>query len=598
MSDALLRPARRYRTRRRRRPLLAALAVVAFAAVAAAATLGVRLAIGRGEPLPGVQVLGASIGGLGRKAAEARIVAAAGRRLAHPVAVGVAGGKEAVDPSRILKVDASATFSAAAHPRSFWTRVKALLSPAPPRIDVEPVLQVRRATAVAALAPVAAHARPAAAPTIVVIGAEPAVRPGRAGSRLETGPLIDAIARRVATGEGRVVARFAPEEPPISDAAAADAAARARQALASPVSLGYRGAQLVSLAPAELAKLLRFEPAGDGFRISLDGGALATSLAPRLQRLLRKPADARFVVKGGKVAIIPSKDGVAVAPDLLARAVLAGALAPSHAAELELKAVPPELTTGKARALGIRKPIASYTTQMGASSADRIWNVHLMADFINGAVILPGKTFSFNERVGPRTAARGFREGQEIIGTLTVPSIGGGVCQTATTLFNDALVLGLPVTARVNHSFYLYHYPLGRDATVSWGGPDLVFRNDMKHGLLIEARYTAQTLTFTFWGTDEGRRVKLETGPKLNPTTPKMAYALDLGAPQGSVKVVQNGPEEGFDVTVDRTVLDKDGNTIRQDSFFSRYVPVGPTTVYGPGQTVPRPYVVIPAQTG
>lgn len=565
---------------------------------AAAATLGVRLAIGRGEPLPGVHVLGADVGGLGREAAEARIVAAAGRALAHPVAVAVPGGKEAVDSSRILKVDASATFSAATRPRPLWTRVKALLSPAPARIDVEPVLQIRRATALAALAPVTAHARPAVAPTIVVLGAEPAVRPGRAGSRLETGPLIDAIAQRVATGEGRVVARFGVEEPAISDAAAADAAARARQALAGPVSLSYSGARLGSLAPAELAKLLRFEPTGDRYRVSLDGGGLATSLAPRLDRLLRKPVDARFVVKSGRIGIVPSRDGVALAPDLLARSVLAGALSPSHTAELELKAVPPELTTAKARALGIRKPIASYTTQMGASSANRIWNVHLMADFINGTVILPGKTFSFNERVGPRTAARGFREGQQIIGTLTLPAIGGGVCQTATTLFNDALVLGLPVLARVNHSYYLAHYPLGRDATVSWGGPDLVFRNDMKHGLLIEARYTDQTLTFTFWGTDEGRQVKLETGPKLNPTTPKMTYALDLGAQKGSLKVVQGEQEDGFDVTVDRTVLDKDGNTIRQDSFFSRYVPVGPTTVYGPGQTVPRPYFVIPAQTG
>ena len=144
---------------------------------------------------------------------------------------------------------------------------------------------------------------------------------------------------------------------------------------------------------------------------------------------------------------------------------------------------------------------------MGVSSSNRIHNVHLMADFIDGTVIAPGEVFSFNDVVGERTAERGFLEGQEIIGSLVLPSIGGGVCQTATTLFNDAFELGLPILARTNHNLYLSHYPLGRDATVSWGGPDFQFRNDLKHGLLIKTSYTDSTLTFTFYGTNEHRRV-------------------------------------------------------------------------------------------
>ena len=92
-----------------------------------------------------------------------------------------------------------------------------------------------------------------------------------------------------------------------------------------------------------------------------------------------------------------------------------------------------------------------------------------------------------------------------------LPSIGGGVCQTATTLFNDAFELGLPILARTNHNLYISHYPLGRDATVSWGGPDLVFRNDLKRGLLIKSSYTDQTLTFTFYGSP-GRRISRTPG--------------------------------------------------------------------------------------
>jgi vancomycin resistance protein YoaR len=217
-----------------------------------------------------------------------------------------------------------------------------------------------------------------------------------------------------------------------------------------------------------------------------------------------------------------------------------------------------------------------------------------MADFIDGTIIRPGEVFSFNDVVGPRTSQRGFLEGQMIIGSLVLPSIGGGVCQTATTLFNDAFELGLPILSRTNHNLYLAHYPLGRDATVSWGGPDFKFRNDLKHGLLIKASYTDQTLTFTVYGTPEGRRIVSHTGPQVNWTKPSMNYAVDPNAPRRSVKVVAGSGELGFDVTVTRQVYDASGKLLRHDTFRSHYIPDSPTTVYGPGRTPPGPYIVIP----
>jgi vancomycin resistance protein YoaR len=262
--------------------------------------------------------------------------------------------------------------------------------------------------------------------------------------------------------------------------------------------------------------------------------------------------------------------------------------------DVELGERQPDLTTAKANALGITTKLVSYTTQMGVSSSNRIHNVHLMADFIDGTVIKPGQEFSFNDVVGPRTAERGFLEGQEIIGSLVLASIGGGVCQTATTLFNDAFELGLPILERTNHNLYLAHYPIGRDATVAWGGPDFRFRNDLKHGLLIKASYTDQTLTFTVYGTPEGRRVVSHTGRQVNWTKPSMNFAVDPNAPRRSVKVVKGSGELGFDVTVSRQVYDASGKLLRHDTFRSHYIPDSPTTVYGPGRTPPGPYIVIP----
>jgi vancomycin resistance protein YoaR len=180
-----------------------------------------------------------------------------------------------------------------------------------------------------------------------------------------------------------------------------------------------------------------------------------------------------------------------------------------------------------------------------------------------------------------------------IVGSLLVPSIGGGVCQTATTLFNNAFELGLPILERHNHSFYISHYPLGRDATVSWDGPDFAFRNDLKHALLIKTSYTSSTLTFSFYGTDAQRRVVALTGPKVNWRSPKTSYALDPYAPRGSVRSVAGSNQPGFEVTVERKVYER-GKLKRDDRFTSTYVAVGPTTIYGPGRTIPGSYFVLP----
>ena len=306
-----------------------------------------------------------------------------------------------------------------------------------------------------------------------------------------------------------------------------------------------------------------------------------------------RAVNARFVVDGKQVRIRPSRPGLAVDGRWAADSVAAAAAAPTHRASLRLKQIRADLTTREADQLGIRERISTFTTDMGTSSSNRIHNVQLMARYVDGTVIKPGDTFSFNDRVGPRTVERGFREGQMIIGSLLLPSIGGGVCQTATTLFNNAFELGLPIVKRYNHSFYISHYPMGRDATVSWGGPDLVFKNDLKTGILIKTSYTSTTLTFSFFGTDPERRVVAATSERTNWRSPQTTYALDPYAPAGSVRTVAGSNQSGFDVTVTRKVYER-GKLLREDRTTSTYIAVGPTAIYGPGRSIPGPYFVLP----
>jgi vancomycin resistance protein YoaR len=246
---------------------------------------------------------------------------------------------------------------------------------------------------------------------------------------------------------------------------------------------------------------------------------------------------------------------------------------------VSLGPVQPSLTTADAKALGIRQRISSVTTDLGTSSANRVFNVQLMARILNGQVIKPGETFSFNKRVGPRTPERGFKEGQAIVGGLLVPSIGGGVCQVATTVFDAAFYAGLPINYRVNHVWYISHYSKGMDATVSDGGPDLAFTNNSPYGILIRASSTASTMTVSFYSTNRGIQVDKITGPDQNPVQPTPRYIRNP-ALKGKEKIQKTVGVGGFSVTVQRVVR-QNGKVILRDSFVSNYHPEAVIYVVG-----------------
>src|SRR5206468_1571999 len=162
-------------------------------------------------------------------------------------------------------------------------------------------------------------------------------------------------------------------------------------------------------------------------------------------------------------------------------------------------------TTRQARALGIHGLVGRYETIYGGD-AIRIHNVQLVSRLLDGRLIAPGATFSFNQATGARTAAKGFREAQVIINGELQTGLGGGVCQVSTTVFNAAYEAGLKITARTNHALYISHYPLGRDATVNWPDIDLRFVNDTKHWLLLRTFVGSSSLTVTLYGTSPHRK--------------------------------------------------------------------------------------------
>ena len=127
--------------------------------------------------------------------------------------------------------------------------------------------------------------------------------------------------------------------------------------------------------------------------------------------------------------------------------------------------------------MGITTRVGRYETIYGGDP-NRIHNVQLVAHLVDGKLIAPGATFSFNEATGERTADKGFLEAPVIINGELTTGLGGGVCQVSTTVFNAAYEAGLKITERTNHALYISHYPQGRDATVNYPDVDLKFVND------------------------------------------------------------------------------------------------------------------------
>jgi len=549
-------------------------AFVAGLSGTAVAGVAIRDAVYWARPLPGVQL----------RAVD----------LARPIAVAVGGTSYDVRPGEALMVDHAATQAAlirAGHD-SFLRRVRRLVDPSPPALLVEPVLVPRPSAEEFTERISAALPKPRRAQVVARRG-EYSVMPSQPGEAIDAAQLLASLGQAAATGMRSLSPALTRVEPGLTTSAAEQAVADAKELVTEPVALSFKGEDVGSLAPQRLAKLVRFRPGGSRFHVTFAPDRIAKAVEPFVAKWRRRAVNARFVVAGKVVRISPSRPGLAPDGAWISDSISAAAAAPIRRASLRLKQTRADLTTSEAEALGIRQQISTFTTEMGPSSSNRIHNVQLMAEYIDGTIIEPGDEFSFNDRVGPRTVERGFREGQMIIGSLLVPAIGGGVCQTATTLFNNAFDLGLPILDRRNHSFYISHYPMGRDAAVSWGGPDFAFRNDLKKGILIKTRYTAATLTFTFYGTDPGRRIVANTGPRVNWRSPSTSYALDPYAPRGSVRTVSGSNQSGFDVTVTRKIYE-DGRLRRRDAFTSAYVAVGPTQIYGPGRSIPGPYFVLP----
>ncbi len=190
----------------------------------------------------------------------------------------------------------------------------------------------------------------------------------------------------------------------------------------------------------------------------------------------------------------------------------------------------------------INGKLSSYSTTYKSSSNERATNVELSANAINGVLLMPGESFSFNKVVGPRTRERGYKDAAIIVGNVYESGLGGGICQTSSTLHQAVVRAGLVPTQRRNHSLPTSYMPLGFDAAVAWGSLDYVFKNTYNFPILIDVSTSNRTLTISIYGDVTGVDKVYTQSAETYETIPfQTKYVNDNTLSKGSKVVSKNG---------------------------------------------------------
>ena len=340
------------------------------------------------------------------------------------------------------------------------------------------------------------------------------------------------------------------------------AAGPARVAMSAPVTL-TAGGKKIPVPPESLAPHLTFAPDGSGaVHPRVDGPALARALKPKLRGAERAAKDAKFTIASGRPKLVPSVEGRRVNARALGEAIAPVAVR-QQGRELNLPVSKdkPRVSSDDARKMGVRQKISSFTTRHPCC-APRVKNIQAIARIVDGHIVRPGETFSLNGVVGKRDRARGFVEAPMILEGRYVDSVGGGVSQFATTMFNAVFFGGMQDVQHTPHSYYISRYPAGRESTVSFPQPDFRWRNDSRYGVLVDTSYTSTSITVSIWST---KRYDIESK-----SSKPYAHKNFESKTESGKKCIPMEGAKGFQIDVWR-IFKQDGKEVRRQKFHTTY---------------------------
>ncbi|HEX6725207.1 MAG TPA: VanW family protein [Gaiella sp.] len=573
------------RPRRRARRALFVLALVAGLVAVLAVAFG-AIALLERDTLPrGTTIAGVDVGGLTEEQAHTAVERAASARMAVPIRLVGPHGALAATSGRELRARPLAEEAVAeADDGGSLGRVLA-------RVGLRKGRQVELGYR---LGPVAAaklanrldhrFGEPWRDARVDVAAGSIRVVEARPGSGVDR----KALRLSLRTLPSRVELRIVTVRPAVSTPEASSAARRIERLLEVPRRVRFRDAD-ATLTPGRLRSLVRTEPEDGSLAVMLDPKGLGASLRVRLGRFEVAPRDATFVVGAAGVRVVPSRPGKTLDVGRMGRSLVSDLASTTHLARFASTA--PGVTTEEAEKLDIRERVSEFTTYYSCCQP-RVTNIQRAAEILDGTIVEPGESFSLNDALGKRTVEKGFVSAPQIFDGRLEDAVGGGISQVATTLYNAAFFAGVKLVAHRAHQFYISRYPMGREATVSWGGPELVFRNDWPAAILMKVVATDSSITVRFYSRQLGRRVTTTTGEPYDLTPPETIRTLNSSLPPGTSSTVQSAGESGFTVQYTRKVF-RGSKLRRNERYTVRYDPqnaiveVGPTAKPKPQRKPP-----------
>lgn len=310
----------------------------------------------------------------------------------------------------------------------------------------------------------------------------------------------------------------------------------------------------------------------------------------------RDPKDAEFDFSNGEMTVTKHVNGTEVDIDTLKKdAELA--IPEGGRVNLTIRVVEPEIKTEFYEK--INGKIAEFSTSFKGSAPGRVNNIRLSAKAFKGILLMPGDELSYNETTGPRRADAGYQEAPVILNGELTPGMGGGVCQTSTTLYNALLLADLEIIERHPHSMPPAYVPRGTDGAVATGYLDLRFKNNFEYPIYIDSELIGTRVYFYIYGDMKGRDYTVKIDTEHHATIPfKVHEKLDPSLPPGTRELVQEG-RTGYKVSTYKSIV-KNGEVISRVRISSDYYKerdfiykVGPTPVIEP--VVQPPIIFEPA---
>ncbi|KGK90762.1 vancomycin resistance protein W [Clostridium sp. HMP27] len=255
----------------------------------------------------------------------------------------------------------------------------------------------------------------------------------------------------------------------------------------------------------------------------------------------KEPINAKLTKVGG-FSVSEHQSGRKLTSDKLQKDVsskINGEIGVNIEIEAPIEEIKPTITSDKLRLVNTR--ISSFSTNYGAiSSPQRANNIQRATQSINGTVLMPGDTFSFNGVVGERTVARGYQAAGVIVGNQVESGLGGGICQVSSTLYNAILRANLKSTERAHHTLPSSYVPLGRDATVDWGTIDYKFKNTLNYPIYIEAYTAGGNVAFNVYSNNQLTSRSYDITSEIYETIPSTTQTVqDASLPEGEQQVTQ-----------------------------------------------------------